>query len=460
MLLYFMFILVLFPIFLYFDAFQINDALGSHTKSIEGIYYTIPVVPQHHLAHLNNIFLAGFINSEDVKNFGNQLTLQRLITNLKDLSENGIEINYNKENIKIFFVLGQILGDNLGLNEILGYTKSFNSNSYCRICTRTKLQCQNDFIERLENVRDKRIYSEECLNIENSSAVKEISIWNNLFEFHVTDNKACDIMHDIYLGVGKYNISKILNYFINVKKVFTLEAFNYRKQMFDYGPVLVGNISQPINQGQLRTGNIKLNASEMKTFLSIILLLIGDLIDHQDTVYQFLIIFIRIVDIILREEFDDFILATLSDLISKHHEFYINIFKDTLKPKHHFMVHYPTVIKLLGPLKHLWSFRFESKHQMSKQYCHIIASRKNVPLSLAIKHSIHFSNTLITNSFFKSDAKNFKNISKTDLSQLDFYKNLTTNFKRVFKVKSLIYRGILFEENCYVKMQKRYLKFY
>lgn len=93
---------VLFPIFLYFDAFQINDALGSHTKSIEGIYYTIPVVPQHHLAHLNNIFLAGFINSEDLKNFGNQLTLQRLITNLKDLSENGIEINYNKENIKIF----------------------------------------------------------------------------------------------------------------------------------------------------------------------------------------------------------------------------------------------------------------------------------------------------------------------------------------------------------------------
>lgn len=164
------------------------------------------------------------------------------------------------------------------------------------------------------------------------------------------------------------------------------------------------------------------------------------------------------MDIILREEFDDFILATLSDLISKHHESYINIFKDTLKPKHHFMVHYPTVIKLLGPLKHLWSFRFESKHQMSKQYCHIIASRKNVPLSLTIKHSIQFSNTLITNSFFKSDAKNFKNISKTDLTQLDFYKNLTTNFKRVFKVKSLIYRGILFEENCYVKMQKKVFK--
>lgn len=167
---------------------------------------------------MNNIFVAGFINSEDFKNFGNQLTLQRLIEVFQDLAENGIDICYENEQIKIYFLLAQILGDNLGLNEVLGYTKSFNSHRYCRICTRTKMECQNDYTEKIDYIRDKNMYCKECTTTDKSSAVKENSVWNSLCYFHVTDNKACDIMHDIYLGVARYNISKVLNYFIFEKK--------------------------------------------------------------------------------------------------------------------------------------------------------------------------------------------------------------------------------------------------
>lgn len=112
---------------------------------------------------------------------------------------------FNGKEIKIHF---------FGLNEILGYTKSFNSNNYCRIGTSKKTECQKDSFEKNEKIRNKNTYAEECASIDNNTAVVENSIWNSIRDFHVTDNIACDIMHDIYLGVAEYNLSKTLNYFI------------------------------------------------------------------------------------------------------------------------------------------------------------------------------------------------------------------------------------------------------
>ena len=37
-----------------------------------------------------------------------------------------------------------------------------------------------------------------------------------------------------------------------------------------------------------------------------------------------------------------------------------------LKPKHHFLLHYPELTLSFGPLIHLWTMRFESKHTYFK----------------------------------------------------------------------------------------------
>ena len=39
----------------------------------------------------------------------------------------------------------------------------------------------------------------------------------------------------------------------------------------------------------------------------------------------------------------------------------------TLKPKHHFMRHYPVLILKFGPLIRVWTMRFESKHSYFKR---------------------------------------------------------------------------------------------
>lgn len=69
-------------------------------------------------------------------------------------------------------------------------------------------------------------------------------------------------------------------------------------------------------------------------------------------------------------------LTLLSNLFSKSH----------LKPKHHHLIHYPRVLRLVGPLNRISSMRYEAKHQFGKNVAHISRNRINVCRTIAIKH--------------------------------------------------------------------------
>lgn len=43
-----------------------------------------------------------------------------------------------------------------------------------------------------------------------------------------------------------------------------------------------------------------------------------------------------------------------------------------LKPKHHYILHYPYLISHFGPLRHLWTLRLESKHNISKKLLGVV----------------------------------------------------------------------------------------
>lgn len=62
------------------------------------------------------------------------------------------------------------------------------------------------------------------------------------------------------------------------------------------------------------------------------------------------------VDILLSYTFNADAISYLKQLISTHNNQYNILFNDTLKPKHHFLVHYPTVIEYSGPPRLYWCF--------------------------------------------------------------------------------------------------------
>lgn len=437
------------PLFLYLDDFEINDPLGSKSgqQKLCGIYYNFPVIPNFQIPRINNIFVAGFIKSRDIKDCGLNSALSPLLDVLRTLQKDGLDIQTGAKQFRLYIQLSQIIGDNLGLNTVLGYVSSFSAQSFCRICKRHKKDTYSDCIEISSSLRNVTNYEADLLcNDPKQTGIKEISVFNTLSQFHVTDNIACDIMHDIYLGVCKYNLSKIVYYFVYKKKFLSLDTLNYRKQMFQYGDTEIANISPPIEKKHILNASFKMNAKQMKTFIHFFTLMVGDLISPNDEVYQFLILFVSLIDKLLLPNFDDKLLIDLQSLITKHNELYQQLFNDTLKPKHHNLVHYPTIIKKLGPLKFLWAFRFEAQHQLHKQYARSITSRINVPITLCKKASLRFADCVQNNNFFQKefvinnseniDLQNNLNLAALiEPSEFGFYK----------RINEVIFRGNTFK---------------
>jgi len=75
----------------------------------------------------------------------------------------------------------------------------------------------------------------------------------------------------------------------------------------------------------------------------------------------------------------------LGVLVEEHHVKYCNLFMDNLKPKHHNMTHYKTVLKKSGLPSHLNVAQFESKNRLLKLAANATCSRKNITYSLGVK---------------------------------------------------------------------------
>ena len=74
----------------------------------------------------------------------------------------------------------------------------------------------------LRNVEN---YEEDVKNIGTSenSGILERCVFNILPDFHIVINKVVDIMHDIFEGVARYTLQKIITALIEIYKLFTVE---------------------------------------------------------------------------------------------------------------------------------------------------------------------------------------------------------------------------------------------
>lgn len=176
---------------------------------------------------------------------------------------------------------------------------------------------------------------------------------------------------------------------------FTIGTLNVRKQMFNYGEIEIGNISPEITVAHLNRFKLNMTAREMMSFIHLFPSMVGDLVPEDDDVWLFFSSLLEIVDILLSFEIPRPLAERLKFLIEEHHKKYVRFFNDTLKPKHHFMLHYFRVILQSGPPRHYWSFPFEAKHKDFKAYTKNVMSRKNICVSLSKKYQLKFANYLI-----------------------------------------------------------------
>lgn len=208
---------IILPIVIYQDDFETGNPLGSHASihKLSGIYASLPCLPPQFISKLDNIFLLQLNYSDDASYFGNNSVYKRVVQELNYLRAVGITINIDGNPIIIKFQLAMIIGDNLGLNTILGFVQSFQANYYCRFCTSRNERSQISIREDPTLLRMPASYEKDVSKKDVSvTGLKEKSIWNLVDGFHVYTNYCVDAMHDLLEGVCKYDMSFLLHYYI------------------------------------------------------------------------------------------------------------------------------------------------------------------------------------------------------------------------------------------------------
>lgn len=370
------------------------------------MYISIPCLPPELYSKLDNIFLAQLYHADDSKMFPKEQIYSNLIKEFMTLETEGIQLMVGSKNIQVYFKLALIIGDNLGLHGILGFVERFSAGFCCRFCKIPKNISCKLCCEDASALRDKVNYVKDVAqNNVSVTGVKENCAFNILDSFHAIENYSVDIMHDLLEGVCVYEVSYILYHFIVQEQYFTLDTLNWRLKFFNFDSM--SNRPPTISVSQLLKMSIKMSASEMLTFVLNAGLIFADLITNfNDKYWELFVLLRKILSITLQyTEVTESTADLLENLIDEHHTLYIDLFGETLKPKHHLMLHYPRIMKTVGPLRSLWSMRFEAKHHSLKQYAHVTNNRINLCYSIAVKQQ-----QMLSDLFIKLHIKNIRNI--------------------------------------------------
>ena len=382
---------IVLPIFIFFDDFEVKNPLSSYAgiQKLGAVYYSIPCFPPQVQSLLENIFVAALFHSEDKLEFTNQNAFQKVIEEINFLQTEGIIIETESGPIHIYFALGLVLGDNLGMNQSLGFQEGFNAYYSCRFCKTSKLQMQWETLQ--SPVRTIEMYNKDAtLASPKSTVIKQKSVWNNVEFFETAENFSVDFLHDGPEGTLKKFMGLIVHYFAFTLKsketINFLVILNDRLKSFDCYHNSIKNRPPLISHEEAQEKSTKMSASEMQTFILIFSMLVGDLVPHDDEVWEFYLCIRRVMDIILAKKVPKSWGKVLKSYIEEMYKMYLKVFPaETVTIKLHNFLHYHTVLGQSGPLVNLSTYRFESKHKHKKTEANATSCRRNILETLCHK---------------------------------------------------------------------------
>lgn len=348
---------------------------------------------------------------------------EKVISELNDLNQNGLLLNADNQEFKVYFQLSLVVGDNLGLNEILGFVCNFNSGNPCRICRASIENIQNLTKQDDKLLRTIKSYNEDC-DLKNPSVtgIVEPCIFNRVIGLHVCLCLILDIMHDILEGTANYTMVNILNDLIYKKCSFSLDFLNERTESFQYGSLESFNKIPIIRKEHIRTKKkLKMSAFEMLCFTRYFSLLVGDKVKKDDPIWVLYILFRKIIAIITSPRMISGHILHLEILISNFLSMYKSLY-GPLKYKFHNMSHLPLILTSNGPAVHYWAMRFESKHRPHKLTAVNTNNKINILKTVSLKSQLQLA-------YLK--AANYKNFIKDEV-QFQTYENIDERSRTMY----------------------------
>lgn len=359
------------------------------------------------------MFLIQFAYSAVEKVYSNEDVLHTLIKEITYLETNPVTLQLNGQPVEVYFLFGGLRGDNLGLNSMLDYSKSFSANHCCRICnidqSEMKISTRDDeLLYRTKESYEAALENDSFAD----SGIHRNSVFNTIPGLHITDLKTVDSMHDYYEGFAHDAVIECLDYFIE-NQFFTLKDLNDHVKYFDYDCNESKNKPEPIKD--ISSSKLRMTGGQMKCFLENLPMMIGHKVPDCEQ-WRFLIGAIKIGFWIMKPAYTREDIECLRNLITENLDEYIRLFDTSLKPKAHFLTHYHLAITWNGPTKYTNTFIPEMNHKTFKQFASRIANRQNIAYSLAYKDQLSMAHALNEN---KSNlGRPFLEIGKGFFTQL------------------------------------------
>ncbi|KAE8749525.1 hypothetical protein FOCC_FOCC003790 [Frankliniella occidentalis] len=445
---------IVLPLFSFDDDYEPNDGLGSHSvdDKICGSYFKIPCIPCEFLSALRFIFVAALHYVKDRKDYGNRAVFEIVLNELDALANNGIMIDLPNRSVRVYFALCLILGDNLGVNGVLGFVESFAANFYCRCCKTHRDDARFQILDNQESLRNRENYEADlALADPNVTGIKEDCIFNGLPSYHATENRSGDLLHDVEEGICGYALPRVLYWLIFVRRYFSHKVFCQRVSLFNYGPTESGN-KPPITkltEDRIVSGTkFLLSGSESLCLVRYLSEMVGDLVPEDDQIWEYYLCLKKIVLFLYAPMFRRGSENILRVLVQEHHERYIEVFNEHLKPVHHFVTHLWRYMLLIGPLVHTSGKRFEAKHREATLAAASVQSRVNILKTIMIKNSLKFSYHMLSKKGLEPQITSSSS-SEVLVSDLDFHHQfaelLNIGYEDIISVfKFINYHGTFF----------------
>jgi len=380
-----------FPYHAFFDEYEVDKELGSHSAKLGAVYAKLACLPPKYQGTVENVFLALLFNHEDRKEYSFKNVVRIFIAELKFLQDEGKEIHVKGKKINVYFVLGLALGDNLGLMTWLNLVECFSANYCCRFCYASKDMLHRMIFEDPGLMRNEVQHKKDVVaKAVKESGVVEPSALADIEHFLVTENPFVDLMHDLDEGIAVYDMQHLLHYLIFVKNYFTVNQLNFALTTFNYCSDMTNRPPQ-LNGKRVKNKSINMTAAEMRSLVRILPMLIGDLVDESDEMWKLYLFLRDLYDIVLSPSVQRGVSTILKNTIAEHHRLYIKLTGDTLKPKHHFVIHYPQILLKSGPFVKYSYYRPEAKHQVGVQDAKATKSRRFIAHTIAIKEQLRFA---------------------------------------------------------------------
>ena len=243
-------------------------------------------------------------------------------------------------------------------------------------------------------------YNKNLLNVQDypqlsaTYGIKEPSCFSKLNHFHVVHGFPPDLAHDLFKGFAIDLTTNVVVYFVQEGHL-SLRELNDAIEQFDYSESDKKNKPQPFKIKSLNQFKTKETACEMWNLLRLLPLMCGHQIPTDNDVWMLYTKFLQITERLCAMEFSNGDLLALETLLREFFQEYFKFFpEEVVKPKSHFLLHYPYMIKVFGPL--VKTLRFEAKHSFFKSSIGLSKNRKNIFQSMAKKHQrfmyLHYQN--------------------------------------------------------------------